>query len=289
MKYAINSWVYGEEPLRETFGRLKRYGYDGVELKGTFDQYPVDEVKALCQEFGLQVTSVLGWNIYPIPGRDLASPDPAERTAALEYGKECIDFAVALGAPVLIVLPAPANRTAPVGNPQGEAAWKAAFQLEWYLAVDSVRQTAAYAETKGITLAIEPISRYETYMLTTVDDVLRFVAEVGAENVKINLDAFHMNIDEADLAQAVRKAGKLLVHMHAADSNRQAPGRGHTDFRAILQALKEVDFQGAFVLEPVPPGADPGIAITRSDYLFLRDVYAEEAIKYLKGIEAEFK
>lgn len=289
MKYAINSWVYGDEPLRDTFKRLKRYGYDGVELKGTFEQYPVEEVKALCKEFGLQVTSVLGWNIYPIPGRDLASPDPVERAAAQEYGKQCIDFAVAIGAPLLIVLPAPANRTAPVGNPQGEAAWKAAYQTEWDLGVDSVRQTAAYAATKGITLAIEPINRYETYMLTTVDDVLRFIAEVGAENVKINLDAFHMNIDEPDLAEAVRKAGILLAHMHAADSNREAPGRGHTDFRAILQALKDVNFQGAFVLEPVPPGADPGISTTRSDYLYLRDVYAEEAIKYLKGIEAELK
>ena len=68
MKYAINNWVYNDEPLRDTFARLAKYGYDGVELKGEVQQYDVAEVKALCREFNLKVTSVLGWNIYPIPG-----------------------------------------------------------------------------------------------------------------------------------------------------------------------------------------------------------------------------
>ena len=77
MRYAINNWVYNDEPLRDTFARLAKYGYDGVELKGEVQQYDVAEVKALCKEFKLQVTSVLGWNIYPIPGRDLASAGPA--------------------------------------------------------------------------------------------------------------------------------------------------------------------------------------------------------------------
>ncbi len=123
-------------------------------------------------------------------------------------------------------------------------------------------------------------------MVTTVDDVLRFNAEVNEPNVKINLDCFHMNIDESDPAEAVRKAGKDLIHMHVADSNRTAPGRGHTDFKAILAALVEVGFSGTITLEPVPPYPAAGIAIQMRDYLPLRDVFAEESIRYLKAIEA---
>ncbi len=286
MKYAINNWVYADEPLRDTFMRLAKYGYDGVELKGEIALYSIPEIKTLCNEFGMEISSVLGWNIWGIPGRDLSSPDESERSKAVRYGKDGIDFAAEVGAPILIVLPAPAGRTAPLGNPGNEAEWLSAAQIEWDNAVDSVKKMAKYAQERGIILAVEPINRYETYLLTTVDDALRFVAEVGAENVKLNLDVFHMNIDEADLAQAVRKAGAMLVHMHVADSNREAPGRGHTDFTAIMQALHEIGFQGTIVLEPVPPGSDPGMAIQMTENLPLREIYAEESIGYLKQIEA---
>ncbi len=116
MRYAINNWVYADEPLRETFSRLARFGYYGVELKGEPELYSVDEIRALSREFNLAVSSILGWCIWGIPGRDLSSPDEAERAAALRYGQACIDFAAALAAPVLIVLPFPAGRTAPVGE-----------------------------------------------------------------------------------------------------------------------------------------------------------------------------
>jgi sugar phosphate isomerase/epimerase len=286
VKYAINNWVYNDEPLRDTFTRLSKYGYDGVELKGELQHYDIAEVKSLCKEFGLEVCSVLGWNIFPIPGRDLASPEETERSAALKYGQECLDFADKVDARIFVVIPAPANRVAPVGNPQGEKAWMDAARREWDLAVDSIRKTARYAAKYGIQLAVEPINRYETYLVTTVKDALRFIADVNEENVKINLDCFHMNIDEFDPAAAVRTAGKHLIHMHAADSNRLAPGRGHTDFRAILAALKEIGFSGTFVLEPVPPYPAPGLAIAIPEYLPLRDQYAEESINYLKRIEA---
>lgn len=285
MKYAINNWVYADEPLQDTFTRLARYGYDGVELKGEPELYSLAEIKSLCQEFDMQITSVLGWNIWGIPGRDLASPDLQERSAAIQYGQDGIDFASAVGAPIMIVLPAPAGRTAPHDNPGTEEEWSAAYKTEWSNAVSSVRQMAAYAKSRAVVLAVEPINRYETYLLTTVDEALRFVDDVGADNVKLNVDTFHMNIDEADLTAAIRKAGDRLVHMHVADSNRQAPGRGHTDFTAIYKALYEVGFDGTVVLEPVPPGADPGMAIIRSDFLPLRDIYAQESINYLKQIE----
>jgi len=285
VKYAINNWVYDDEPLRTTFTRLSRYGYDGIELKGEPSLYDITEIKSLCQEFNMQVTSVLGWTIWGIPGRDLSSPDESERNAAVKFLKDCVDFTVQVGATILLVLPFPAGRTTPTGDPQSEDEWISIAETEWGNAVDSVRQVSAYAQGKDLILAVEPINRFETYQLTTSDEALRFLQDVDADNVKLNLDSYHMNIDETDPVDAIRKAGDYLVHLHAAGSNRQAPGSGHTNFVGLLKALKEVNFQGTIALEPVPPGANPGMAIKLSANLPLRDVYAEESIRYLKGIE----
>lgn len=285
MKYAINNWVFDDEPIRETFMRLSRYGYDGIELKGEPSLYDIEEIKSLCEEFDLQVTSVLGWTIWGIPGRDLSSPDESERSAAVKFLKEVVDFAVQLGAPILLVLPFPAGRTTPTGDPQLEDEWISTAATEWRNAVDSVRQLSGYASGQNITLAVEPINRFETYQLTTAEQARKFIREVNADNVKLNLDTYHMNMEESDPAAAILNSGEYLVHMHAADSNRQAPGSGHTDFVDLFKALKSVNFDGTIALEPVPPGANPGTAIKLSGNLSLRDQYAEEGITFLKSIE----
>lgn len=289
MRYAISNWIYPGEPLRETFARLARYGYDGVELVGEPDRISPEEVRALSKEYSIPVVSVLTWCIWGIPGRDMASPDEEERRAAGAYGRRCVDLAVAVGAPIVVVLPAPAGRTAPVGKPQGEKAWKEAWDREWALAVESLKDLAVYAQQRGITLALEPINRYETHLVSTTDQALRMLEAVGADNLKIHLDTFHMNIEEADMAAAIRRAGDLLVNMHISDSNRMPPGRGHTDFRALLRALREIHYTGALVLEPVPPGPDALLAVTFSENIAMRDAYAEESIRYLQGIEREIQ
>ena len=286
MRYAVNNWIYGNEPLRETFARLSRYEYDGIELIGEPSQFSVSEVKDLCEQYDLPVTSVLGWCIWGIPGRELANPGDNERNAAIRYGQECIDFAAEVGAPIVIVIPAAAGRTAPLGNPRSEDDWISSYRAEWENAVVSVRQAASYALERDIVLALEPINRYETFLVTNLEQALQFLSDVGADNLKLNHDTFHMNIEEPSLSETILRAGDLLVNMHISDSNRQAPGRGHMDYSALLEALKQIDYQGALVLEPVPPGSDPILLSQFSKNLPLHDVYAEEGIAYLKTVEA---
>jgi sugar phosphate isomerase/epimerase len=285
VRYAISNWIYGNEPLRESFARLARYGYEGIDLQGEPSRYDTSEVLKLCDEFGIKVTSVLSWCIWGIPGRDMASPDDAERSAAAQYGRACIDLAAELNAPVLAVLPAPAGRTAPSGSPKDEEAWQAAYKADWGRAVDSLRQAADYAALRDVTLALEPINRYETFLVTNLEQALQFLSDVGADNLKLQLDTFHMNLEEPDMAGAVRRAGKLLVNLHVSDSNRETPGRGHTDFAALLGALRDIKYEGLLALEPVPPGSDPLLAAQMTRNLPLRDAYAEEGIRYLRMLE----
>lgn len=285
MRYAVSNWIYGDEPLRETFARLARLGYEGIELVGEPNRYSIGEVRQLSQEFSIEVTSVLTWCIWGIPGRDLASPDQAERSAAMGYGRDCVDLAVALGSPVLVVLPSPAGRTSPTGQPKLEAEWKRAHAREWDLAVESLRDLAGYAAAHDLVLGLEPINRYETFLVTNLNQALRFLEAVGAENLKIHLDTFHMNIEEANLADAIRRAGSLLVNMHISDSNRQAPGLGHIDFSGLLKALRSINYRGSLALEPVPPGPDPLLAAAMTENIPLREIYAEESIRHLRQLE----
>ena len=287
MDYSISNWIYGDEPLQETFERLKRYGYDGVELMGEPCLYRVAEIQELCQEFGLRVLSIAGIYPWPTEERDLANPAPEIRERAVKYLRECIDLAVDVGAPLIIVIPSAVAKTAPVGQFDTEDAWVEATKQEWAYAVESVRKAATYAEQKGMLLAIEPINRYETFLVNNVDQGLRFASEVGSRAVKLHLDTFHMNIEEPDPAGAIRKAGDLLINVHIADSNRQAVGYGHTDFKAIMRALKEIDYQRALTLEPLPPVPDPYIAARLKRYRHLRDLYAEECIVHLRQYERE--
>jgi len=287
MKYAVSSWIYADEPFGEIFNRLSRFGYDGIELVGEPERISVREIRTLLQSTNLKVSSILTWCIWGIPGRDMASPEREEREAALLYGKRCIDLAVDIGASIVVVLPAPAGRTAPVGNPKNPQLWKKARDLEWKLAVESIHKLAEYAHTSNITLALEPINRYETYLVTDVQSALMFLKDVGAPNLKLHLDTFHMNIEEANLNGAIQQAGDLLINMHISDSNRQPPGKGHTDFSALFYALKEVNYQGFLVLEPVPSGSDPLLMVNIPENIDLRDTFAQQSIQYLKQIERQ--
>ncbi len=287
MKYSISNWIYGGEPLEQTFQRLRRFGYDGVELMGEPDQYHPVEVRALCQKHGLSVLSIAGMYPHPTDSRDLASPDPLVRRRAVAYLEACVEFAAAVGAPLVIVVPSAVAKTAPTVEMRDSVAWEEGYDQAWRNAVASVREASRAAKARGVFLAIEPINRYETFLINTCEQAVRFADEVGSEAVAIHLDTFHMNIEEADLAAAVRLAGKRLVNVHVSDSNRQAPGRGHVDFHALLRALRAIGYDRVLTLEPLPPLPDPYIAVRMSRLRHLWDVFAEESIQRLRAVEAE--
>ncbi|MFQ5793971.1 MAG: sugar phosphate isomerase/epimerase family protein [Candidatus Bipolaricaulia bacterium] len=288
-RYSISNWIYGREDLAATLDRLVRFDYDGVELWGEPDVYDPHQVLRLCQERGLNVLSIAGMYPWPTEERDLSNPDPKIRARAVDYLRRCCDFAHLLQAPLIIVVPSAVAKTRPVGDPRTEEAWQRAIEAEWGYAVESVRRAAKYAESGEILLAIEPINRYETFLLNTVEEGLRFVDEVDSEAVKLHLDSFHMNIEEDDPAEAVRNAGDRLINFHVADSNRQGVGRGHIDFRALIAALVEIDYQGALAMEPLPPVPDPYMAIRMSGFGELHGAYAQESIERLKAFEAEVR
>jgi sugar phosphate isomerase/epimerase len=121
------------------------------------------------------------------------------------------------------------------------------------VAVEAARELAGYAAGLGVSLVVEPINRYETKFLNTIDETLEFIAAVGASNVGLVADTFHMSLEEeGSLAEALCRAGDRLWHVHLVDSNRCAPGMGHLDFEPVLAALRQMGYRGYLSAEILP-------------------------------------
>ena len=269
-QYSYNSIAYMNEPFRKQANLLLKYGYDAIELVGEPEWYDLREVKACLAETGLKVSSIC--SIFTLE-RDLCHPEKKMRQAGLDYAKKITDMAAEVGSHIVII--APTARTAPVTT----------AEEEWDLAVNSIREVGEYAKTMGVNLAIEAWNRYETYFLNRIDQCLDLMKAVDLDNTGVHGDMFHMNIEEKDIVDAYRKAGKDLIHTHIADSNRAAPGIGHLEFEPIVKVLKEIDFQGFVCFELLPPVKDPFTYIRQGKASDFIDKYTKSAIDAMKKAE----
>jgi sugar phosphate isomerase/epimerase len=194
------------------------------------------------------------------------------RAEALDYYLRLLDFAAALGGPVVSCHGA-------VGRVQALADQAA----EYDHMLTGVQRIAARAAELSLRLAMEVLNRYESHLLNTGAQAVDFVAQVGTSNVGILLDAYHMNIEEADPATALLEAGERLFLFHAADSNRQAVGRGHTDFLALMRALQRVGYAGDVVIECTAAGPDPFTPVKGPGWRDQVRRYTAESLQLLKA------
>jgi D-psicose/D-tagatose/L-ribulose 3-epimerase len=266
VKIGSCTWMFGDLPLDDIARRLQVLGFDGVELMGDLSLYRPAEAGRILSAHGLQVLSLTPADV------DLPHPDAEVRQQALDYYYKLLDFAAALDRP-LVGCHGCVGRIRAISS-QAE---------EYGLFVEGVRRVAERARPMGLRLAIEVLNRYEAHLLNTAAQALQFVADVGADNVGLLLDAYHMNIEEADPAAALRQAGEHLYLYHVADSNRQAVGRGHTDFPAQMEAIRDVRFGGPIVIECTAPGPDPFTAIKGPDSLPWLETYLGESMRWLRA------
>ena len=278
MKYSISNWIYATEDLEKSIQRLARYKYDAIELEGEPDneKYEPKKVKTILKKYGLEVSSIAGMYLWKEGiKRDLASSDKKIREQTIEYLFRCINYARLIGAKLVIVVPAAVSKLTP----------SLSKKEDWKNSVKAVQEVAKYAEKKDILLAIEPINRYETYLVNSIQDALCYAREVNSTHVKIMADTFHMNIEERDIPETIRIAGSNLINVHIADSNRCSVGRGHINFKALIKALKEINYQYALTLEPLPPVSDPYLVLEGEISEDIFDQYAAESIMGLKYFE----
>ena len=131
------------------------------------------------------------------------------------------------------------------------------------LFLETMGRVLPYAKRKGVTILIEPINRYESNFINNLDEAAALLDRLNAENVGIMADVFHMNIEDDVISDSLIRNRKYVKYVHIADSNRLAPGMGHTDFEAILNALRRMNYDGWLSVE-VLPGKDPDDIARRS-------------------------
>ena len=268
MKIAYNTLVYANQNISEGIKRLAKYGYDGVDFVGEPQNYDVEEIKKLLTENNIEASSICG--VYSNE-RDFVSADPRIRKQAVQYVMELVDFAAAIGAKAISIQASACMKI------NAQASW----EQEWSWAVEGIRKAGEYAATKNINLTLEAWNRYETYFINRVEQALDMVNEINLPNVGVMGDTYHMNIEEANIGDALRSLGDKLYYLHIADSNRAAPGRGHIDFDEVGQALKDINYQGWVSMELLPAAADPfGGKICEEFY----DQYTEESIVFLNKL-----
>ena len=269
MRYGVCNWIFGDEDLSTTATFLSREGFDGVELKGNLSLYQPTEVKAILGDHGLAVLSLTPEDV------DLAHPDSKVRTEAEEYYLRLLDFAVAVGAPVVSCHGA-----------VGRVRALSDYEKEYHHFFTAVQRIVTRATQLNLRLAIEVLNRYESHLLNTAPQAIEFVTEMAEPNVGILLDAYHMNIEEADPGAALLDTGQLLYLFHVADSNRQAVGRGHTNFMGLMRALQRINYTGDVIIECTAAGPDPFTPVKGAGWRDEVRRYAAESLRLLTAYQS---
>jgi D-psicose/D-tagatose/L-ribulose 3-epimerase len=242
MRFGLNTFLYTSPFTTESvnlFPKFKKWGFNTIEIPiEALEHIDPVKVKAAADKNGLAIGSVCA---CMGPGRDFRG-SPEDQKAATDYVKGLIDQAVLLGCPRVI---GPIYSVVGLIGAHDDATKKQHFDL----VVQNLKPLAEYAGMKGVELCIEPLNRFETDFLNTVDQALKLVKAVGSKAVKVHLDTFHMNIEEKNQAAAILKAGKRLGHFHACGSDRGTPGGDHIDWKPIVAALKKIGYKGDVVIE----------------------------------------
>lgn len=280
MKFGANTFIW-ESPFSTDkhlylCRKVRQMGFDLLEV--AVEDPALVNVAALKDaaresEIGVVVCGAFG------PDRNLSSGDSAVQQNAENYLQWCIEAAAELESPVV---------AGPMYSAVGKARLETALsrQQEWERAVTGLRKWGGYAQKQGVKLAFEPLNRFETDMVNIVDQGLALIADVGETAVGLHLDTFHMHLEEKDLAAAIRRAGSHIFHMHACENDRGVPGTGQVNWQGFVQALHDIQYKGAVVIESFTPQVKSiarAVCIWR-DIAPDQDSIAAEGLAFLKPL-----
>jgi D-psicose/D-tagatose/L-ribulose 3-epimerase len=240
MKFGVNLFIWTANfdashlPL---LPRIKAAGFDGVEIsmyRGR--EFAVSDVRRGLADNGLECTicSIL------VDGLSMISDDSSIRDKAVEQVKENIAATAECGGKVI---------AGPLYSPVGYLAGRRRSQDEWKRGVDCWQRLGQTLTSHGVTAAIEPLNRFETFFLNTAEDSARFCDEINHPNVGILFDTFHANIEEKDIAAGYRRVGRHLKHVHTCENDRGTPGSGHIEWHPVFEAIRDIGYDGWLTIE----------------------------------------
>lgn len=249
--------------IEESIARAAAMGYDGVELAlKTADQVDSHTVKRLLAERDLACPVVSTGQVFAGLGLYFTARDKSRRAEVVDVFKGMIDLAAELGAMVNI------------GRTRGFIEQNESYNDAAGRFVEVAQRMCEYAHPKGVKLILEPVNRYEINFINSVEEGAALMNQVGSPNMALMPDLFHMNIEDRSLGGELEKHSRHVAYIHFADTNRLAPGQGHTDFQSVFDSLQRVGYDGWGSIE-ILPKPDP-------------DTAARQAIEYLKPMKEAY-
>ncbi|HEY3260617.1 MAG TPA: sugar phosphate isomerase/epimerase family protein [Pseudonocardiaceae bacterium] len=246
MKLSCQEQLLPGESLEAKFDFAREAGFDGIELRARGDGHfaaRLPQLRAAAR------AGVVMRTVCPETDHFIGDFDPELRRDAVAQLRSQLSVIAELGGEGVLT---PASwgmfslRLPPFTPPRGPAD-------DHRVLLEALAELGEHAAREGVWLAIEPINRYEDYMINRLDQAIELGAEVrrefGHESIRVCADLFHMNIEEDNLAKAITNAGPSIAHVHVDDSNRLQPGTGHLDFSTAFGALHEISYDGWFALE----------------------------------------
>lgn len=273
-----SNWGFGIEPLQTSVARLAKFGVHWIELHGNHYGndlgYRPEQTLKILREHNVRVGGICGMFSRE---NDLSSNSGLARQAAVDYLRRTIDFAAAVGAGYVLVVPGA------VGRPQ------AYDDAEFHRSVQTLRLVADRFVSTNIKAAIEPIRSAEVSFCHTIADAHAYIQAVAHPGVQhINGDVYHMQSQESHIGSALLEAGDRLTNLHMADSNRCALGDGSMDLDTIIRALYIIGFNrpGCYVTpEPLGPGGDPYPAMNGNPDPAALDRLVQQSVTYFRARE----
>jgi D-psicose/D-tagatose/L-ribulose 3-epimerase len=275
MKFGVNMFIWTANFDRShltLLPKLKAGGFDGVEvpLFRPADFAAADIRKGLAEnDLECTICSVL------TGGLSMLSEDASIRRKTRAHMEECVKTAADVGAKIM---------AGPLYSPVGYLPGRRRTADEWKWAVDCYQSLGDTLARHGVTIAVEPLNRFETYFLNTAADAAKFCDEIAHPNVGVLFDTFHANIEEKDIAQGYRTVGRHLKHVHTCENDRGIPGTGHVEWKPVFQALRDLKYDGWLTIESFgfSLGELSAAASIWRDIAPTPDSIAYEGVKFLR-------
>ena len=278
IKFGVSTWLWTSPfttaSAYNLFPKISEMGFDIVEIAVEDPSLiNIKEVKQLLKQHNLKADICGAFG----PTRDFTHADESVHENCFSYIESCLDLCTEVD-------------TRFFGGPMYSAVGKARMvspeqrKVEWDLAVKNLRKVCSMAETRGLQIALEPLNRFESDLINTVDDLLRLIKDINHPAAAIMLDGFHMNIEEPDVEEAIIKAGDLLVHMQVSENYRGTPGTGQTRWDAYRSGLEKINYQGTVTIESFTPDNKElaGAVCFWHPMAKDQDEFALEGLKFLK-------
>lgn len=280
LKFGIHPYIWTDQWNDSSLPLISRAHRDGFD----FIEIPLVDLefihpRAILHELkneGMFCTCSTGLN----QATDITSENKETRQNGIDFLKKCIDLTAGLEARFF---------SGVTYSAFGKNVGRSPSADEWKYAADALREAARYAAARSVTIGIEPVNRYETYLINTGQQALQLIEMIGEPNLKVHLDTYHMNIEEKDFYQPIVQLGCQLGYIHLCENDRGIPGTGLVRWHDVFRALKDANYQGNVAIESFVASV-PKIAAATCIWRSLApdgETLAQEGLAFLKSVAQE--